>query len=245
VLRFCHARQRVLGRPLAGLEALRLPETLGIAGHGRIAPLVALLLEAMKDVQGVMAPPIPELEDQVFVGVQNTVPAPFIGALRTGGAPQGAKDRARGQVQLVRNGLPRPALPASRPNLLVACEPAAPAVGSLELRVASRSARGHRHHHGPIRLPVWGLRHGRMDDLERGARAIEEWGERFRQVLYQMEAIRQLDGLRGPVPGPVGRGFRPIPRAHLHAGVGLEPLRERVTLAVREQGDGLAVVHSM
>ena len=112
VLRFCHARQRLLGRPLAGLEALRLSETLGLAGHGRIAPLVALLLEAMKDLQGVMTSTIPELEDTVFVGVQNAVPAPFIGAFREGGAPQIAKDRTRGQVQLVRNGLPRPALPA-------------------------------------------------------------------------------------------------------------------------------------
>src|SRR5215510_3701639 len=60
VLRFCHARQRVLWRPLAGFESLRLPETLGIAGHSRIAPLVALLLEAMKDLEGVMAPTIPE-----------------------------------------------------------------------------------------------------------------------------------------------------------------------------------------
>jgi hypothetical protein len=66
----------------------------------------------MKDLQGVMASTIPELEDQVFVRVQNAVPAPFIGALRKGGAPQIAKNRTRGQVQLVRNGLPRPALPA-------------------------------------------------------------------------------------------------------------------------------------
>jgi hypothetical protein len=64
MLRFCHARQRVLWRPLAGLEALCLSETLGIEGRGRIAPLVALLLEAMKDLQGVMAPTIPELEDK-------------------------------------------------------------------------------------------------------------------------------------------------------------------------------------
>src|SRR5262249_19382541 len=95
VLRFCHARQRGRWQPLAGLESLRLPETLGIAGHGRIAPRVALLLEAMKDLQGVMAPTIPELEDKVFVGIQDTVPAPFIGALRKGGAPQIAKDCTR------------------------------------------------------------------------------------------------------------------------------------------------------
>ena len=70
--------------------------------------------------------------------------------------------------------------------------------------------------------------------------AIEDLGQRFRQVLEQVEAIRHLGGLRRTVPGAVGIGFRAIPRDHLHARVGLEPLRERVALAVREQGDGLA-----
>jgi hypothetical protein len=90
----------------------------------------------------------------------------------------------------------------------------------------------------------WGLCHGRIDDLQRGAMALEELGERFRQVLHQLEAICHLDGLRGPLPGSVGLGFRPRPREHLHAGVGLEPLRARVTLAVRQQGAGLAACQS-
>jgi hypothetical protein len=55
-----------------------------------------------------------------------------------------------------------------------------------------------------------------------------------------VEAIRHLGRRRCPVPGAVGIGFGPIPRAHLHARVGLEPLGERVALAVRQQGDGLA-----
>jgi hypothetical protein len=69
--------------------------------------------------------------------------------------------------------------------------------------------------------------------------AIEELGQRFRQVLDQVEAIRHLGGLRRPVLGTVGIGFRAIPRDDLHTRVGLEPLRERVALAVREQGDRL------
>ena len=126
MLRFCHARQRVRRWPLAGCQPLRLPETLGIAGYGGIAPPVALLLEAMKDLQGVMATTVPELEDKVFVGVQNAVPAPFIGALRKGGTPQIAKDRTLGNVQLVRNGLPGPALTGVTPK----SARDAPAVGS-------------------------------------------------------------------------------------------------------------------
>ena len=70
--------------------------------------------------------------------------------------------------------------------------------------------------------------------------AIEELGQRFRHVLDQVEAIRHLGRRRRPVPGAVSIGFGPIPRDHLHARVGLEPLCERVALAVRKQGDGLA-----
>jgi hypothetical protein len=66
----------------------------------------------MQDLQGVMPSTMPELEDTVFGGVQTAVRAPFIGALRPGGAPQRAKNRTRGQGPLVRKGLPRPALPA-------------------------------------------------------------------------------------------------------------------------------------
>jgi hypothetical protein len=69
--------------------------------------------------------------------------------------------------------------------------------------------------------------------------AIENLSQCFCQVLDQVEAIRDLGGLRRTVPGAVGIGFRAIPRDDLHARVGLEPLRERVALAVREQGDGL------
>jgi hypothetical protein len=83
---------------------------MGIAGHGRLAPLVALLLEAMKDLQGVLAPTIPKLEDKVFVGVQNAVPAPFIGALRKGRAAEIPKHGRFPNPQLLRNGLPSPAL---------------------------------------------------------------------------------------------------------------------------------------
>lgn len=72
--------------------------------------------------------------------------------------------------------------------------------------------------------------------------AIEDLGQGFCQVLDQVEAIRHLGGLRRPVPGAVGIGFRAIPCDDLHARVGLEPLRERVALAVREQSDGLAAL---
>jgi hypothetical protein len=55
-----------------------------------------------------------------------------------------------------------------------------------------------------------------------------------------VEAIHHLGRRRRTVLGAVGIGFGPIPRDHLHARVGLEPLSERVAFVVRKQGDGLA-----
>jgi hypothetical protein len=78
-----------------------------------------------------------------------------------------------------------------------------------------------------------------MDDLQSVAMALEELGQRCRQVLDQGEAIRHLGRLGRPVPGAVSIGFGPIPRDPLHARVALEPLRERVAVAVRKQGAGL------
>jgi hypothetical protein len=72
--------------------------------------------------------------------------------------------------------------------------------------------------------------------------AIENLGQCFCQVLEQVETVRHLGGLRRTVPGAVGIGFRAIPRDDLYTRVGLEPLRARVALAVREQGDGLAAL---
>ena len=74
--------------------------------------------------------------------------------------------------------------------------------------------------------------------------AIEDLGQRFCHVLEQVEALRHLGRLRRTVSGTVGIGFRAIPRDHRNAGVCLEPLRARVALAVREQGDGLAAFQS-
>src|SRR4029434_5157442 len=62
VLGFRYDRERVLRRCLAGCQPLRPPETLGIACHGGIAAPVALLLEEMKHLAGVMTALVPVLE---------------------------------------------------------------------------------------------------------------------------------------------------------------------------------------
>ena len=72
---------------------------------------------------------------------------------------------------------------------------------------------------------------------------LKSWASVSRHVLYEMEAIRHLGGLRCPSPCAVCRGFRAIPRDHLHAGVRLEPLRTRARpRGSRSEGDGLAAL---
>ena len=111
VLGFRDDGQRVRRRGrLAGCQPLRLPEPLGIARHGGIAAPVALLLEETKHLSGVMTPLVPVLEQEVFVGVQDAVPAPFIGPLRKGRAPEIPKHGRFPNPQLLRNSLPGPAL---------------------------------------------------------------------------------------------------------------------------------------
>jgi hypothetical protein len=124
----------------------------------------------------------PVVEAEVFRGIQEAVPAPFSGPLRQGRAPERAKHGRFPNPQLPRHGLPGPALPTSRPALGVARAPATPAVGGLELRVTWRGGGRHRPDHRPVGPPGWGSTGRLMDDLERGARAIEELGQRFRHV---------------------------------------------------------------
>ena len=163
VLGFRDDRERVGRRGwLAGRQPLRLPEALGIAGYSGIAALVALLLEAMKELQGVMAPLVPVLEDGDFVGVQDTVPPTFIGPLRKGGAAEIPKHGTLANPQLLRNSLPGPALTTQRPDLLMARQPSAPAMSGLHLCVAGRgrAVPGRRPSHqavcvGSDRSPHW------------------------------------------------------------------------------------------
>ena len=103
-------RVRRRGR-LTRRQPLRLPETLGIARHGGIAAPVALLLEAPKHLPGVMTALVPVLEEEVFIGIQDAVPALFIGPLRKGRAAEIPKHGRFPNPQLPRNGLPGPALP--------------------------------------------------------------------------------------------------------------------------------------
>jgi hypothetical protein len=66
----------------------------------------------MQHLPGVMTALVPVLEQEVFVGGQDAVPTPFVGPLRKGRAPEIPKHGRFPNPQLLRNGLPGPALPA-------------------------------------------------------------------------------------------------------------------------------------
>jgi hypothetical protein len=63
------------------------------------------------------------------------------------------------------------------------------------------------------------------------------------EIAQEMKPISNLCSGGGSLPravGIVGIGGRAITRDDLHPRMLLEPLRQRVALAVRQQGDGLA-----
>lgn len=103
VLRLHHDRQALPRLWLPRSETLSLTEALRVVSPRGLAPPVALLLQDVQHLQGVMAAPVPGLQHGIFVGVEDAVPAPFVGALRTGGAPEIAQHGPLGNL----GGVPR------------------------------------------------------------------------------------------------------------------------------------------
>jgi hypothetical protein len=62
----------------------------------------------------------------------------------------------------------------------------------------------------------------------------------FRQVLEQMEAVRDLRGVGRALARTLGIGARPIPRDDLHPGMLPEPLRHGLGGPILEEFHGLA-----
>jgi hypothetical protein len=60
-----------------------------------------------------------------------------------------------------------------------------------------------------------------MDRLEDLVRGVAHLVEGFREVLQEVQAIRDLEGCGGALPGPVRLGSGPLPGAHADAGMRL------------------------
>ena len=68
--------------------------------------------------------------------------------------------------------------------------------------------------------------------------------DRLGEVLPQVEPVGDLDRVRRPGAGAVGVGAGAVPADHLDAGMGGQPVRERLGVAAFQQvqrGAGLAV----
>ena len=68
---------------------------------------------------------------------------------------------------------------------------------------------------------------------------VEHWLQGLGKIAEEMKAIGNLRGGGGPVTRPVGVGGRAVARDHLDSRMGLEPLRQGVGGAIREQRHGL------
>ena len=66
---------------------------------------------------------------------------------------------------------------------------------------------------------------------------------RVAQVLPQVKAVRDLDGIRCALAGALGVGAGPVPADDLYAGVVAQPLGEGFGLAVFQHVDGPVRVH--
>jgi hypothetical protein len=112
----------------------RLAQALGVAGDGGVAPRIAALLELPREAPGVVTAGVPPVQEIGVIGGEDTVAAVTASpALRQGGSAQIAKHRRLADAEVGRNGVPRPPLVVQRPHLLMAVDPAGPALGRLLL----------------------------------------------------------------------------------------------------------------
>jgi len=233
-------RERGLRRGWAGCQPRRRSSPRGLARHGGSAPPGARPWEETTPLPGVMTAWGPVPEEEGVRGIQPAGPAPCLGPLRHGRAPERPPHGRLPHPPRRRHGRPGPARTASRPPRFVARAPAPTAVGRVARRVTGRGRGRPRHDHRPIGPPAWGPTGRRLDARNRVAMALAALGQRGRQGLSPVDALRPLRRRRRPVPGALGIRVGPIPRAHLHARVGLAPRGAWVARTGRTPGEGRA-----
>ena len=100
----------------------------------------------------------------------------------------------------------------------------------------------HGHRDRPIGQRHWLLARRGIDGIQRGTLRREHLGQRFREILDEMEAVRDLGGRRGPLTRPVSVGARPIPRDHFDSRMRPEPVRQGVGGALGQERHGAAAL---
>jgi hypothetical protein len=133
--------------------------------------------------------------------------------------------------------MPRPPLVVQRPHLLMALDPAGPALGRLLLSGRRRGWDGDGD--GAVRQGHPLTTDRIIDGRERLVMCVDHVFEGFHQMLQEVKAIGDLGGLGRPLAGPVGIGSRPIAGHNFHPRMCSEPLGHGVGLPIGPQGDRL------
>ena len=96
--------------------ALRLAQTLRLAGHGRVAPSIPTLLELPEEAPGVTVPRVPALQERWGIGHEETAAAVRTAlALWSRRQPEVAIDGILANPQRLGNGPPGPPLLVEAP----------------------------------------------------------------------------------------------------------------------------------
>ncbi len=149
-------------------------------------------------------------------------------------------DRTPIAVDLGGNGGDRLPLAMQGPDGVIEGLTAGSPLGSLLRRPRGRGGRRHRHRHRPIGQRDRLLAPRRVDGGKGLVVGGEGLFERFGEVLYEMEAVRDLGCLGGAFASAFRVGAGAIPRDDLYPRMLPQPLRHGRRGAVRQQGDRLA-----
>jgi hypothetical protein len=189
--------------PLSRCLALRLAQTLGVAGHGDITASVATRLELSEESQDVAAPRVPAFEEIGGIGREETAAAVTARlALGKSGGPQRAKHRILADAEPCRDRMPRPSLAVQGPDLLIERQPLGPPLVRELLGDARRRRRGHQDGDRAV-----GWRHQRLGDrlidgLQSMVMGVEHLVEGFRRGFAASESDPRPGAPQGRPAGP-------------------------------------------
>ena len=241
--RLRHDGQRLAPALASGWQALGLAQPAGIGRDTAIAPGIAPGLELPKQLHRGPAAGVPALEEIVFIGIEH---AAAIAAAVLGHGP-------RRQPQIPLDGVPAvadlrgdgrdgPALAVQGPYRVIGGLALRRTLGGLLLGAWGRGWGWDGDRDRPIGERHRLLARRRIDGVQRGVLRREHLGQRFREILDEMKAVRDLGGRGGPLPRPVSVGARPIPRDHFDPRMRPEPLRQGVGGALGQERHGVVAL---
>jgi hypothetical protein len=219
-------------------RALRLAQTLRIAGHGRGAPRLPAPLQLPEESHGVTVPRVPACQEIRGLGREETAAAIRAAlARRQRRRAEGAIDGMLANPQRLGHGPPGPPRLVDAPDLLMARPPRRLAwVGQLLDPPGGRWP-GHQDSPRVVGPRPRRLAAGRLDGRAGIALGVQPLREGCGEVLPQVNAIGAVARGGGPLPGPGRRRSGPIPADHADAGLGLQPEGPGLGLTIGQAGE--------